>query len=144
MSMIDRIVRSKIKRHLPKTEIVRLIDMARAGSENERVQAYLQLSSVVVDLLPEPKPMRESYRNDILDCALSGMRDGSISVQTAAKLAAAHQLVQINPVGDSFGTEIRDRIVRLSEELEPFLRNRSGAANGIEAESVRSLLDAIK
>lgn len=55
MSMIDRIVKSKVERHMPRNEITRLIDKAKGGTERERVQAYLQLSSVVVDLLQIPK-----------------------------------------------------------------------------------------
>ncbi len=144
MSMIDRIVKAKLERHMPKNEITRLIDKAERGSENERVQAYLQLSNIIVNLLPEPKPMREAYRNDILQCVLSGIRDSSISVQTAAKLAAAYQLAHLNSGGSSIGPELRDKIIRLTEELEPFLRNRSNPANGIEAESIRSVLDSIK
>ncbi|MCE5243027.1 MAG: hypothetical protein ABFD98_16495 [Syntrophobacteraceae bacterium] len=142
MSMIDRIVKSKLERHMPKNEISRLIDRANGGTENERVQAYLQLSSVVVDLLHEPKPMRESYRSDILDCALSGMHDSSVSVQTAAKLAAAYQLAHMDSVGNGVSAEVRDKIIRLSEELEPFLRSRSKPAVGrSKSEAVRSVLD---
>ena len=144
MSMIDRIVKSKLERHKPRNEITRLIDRAKGGTESERVQAYLQLSNVVVDLLPVPKPMRESYRGDIFDCALSGIRDSSISVQTAAKLAAAYQLAHMAPGGNGFSAELQDRIVHLTKELEPFLRNRPKPVGSIKAELIRSMLDLLK
>ncbi len=144
MSMIERIVKSKLDRHMPRNEIDRLLDKAKGGSESERIQAYLQLANVIVDLLPEPKPMRESYRKEILDCALSGIRDSSISVQIAAKLAAAYQLVHLNSGEKNIDAELRDRIVRLTEELEPFLRNRSNPANGINVESIRFMLGMLE
>lgn len=85
--------------------------------------------------------MRESYLNDILDCALSGIHDSSISVQTAAKLAAAYQLAHLCSEGNDIDAAIQDKIIHLTEELKPFLRSRSKPSNRAKVELIRSILD---
>jgi hypothetical protein len=107
MGLLDKIIRSKIKRLIPQSDIDKLMILAREGNNQQRIQAYLQLSNITVDLLSEPAVMREAYRARIIQCATASINDDDLGIQSAAKLAVAQQLLQVVPHDSSTESELK-------------------------------------
>ncbi len=144
MSMLYRIFRSKMERLVPQNDIDKLMVLAREGSKQERIQAYLQLANVVVDLLPEPSAFRESYRNRIIECATDGILDSDVEIQCVAELAAAQQLVQIVPSNSTIATELKNLLNLLRDRIDSFLYNRPTNLSKEQADRVGSIVAEIK
>lgn len=143
MDMLNRIFRAKMERLVPQNDIDKLMILAREGSKQQRIQAYLQLANIVVDLLPEPSVFKESYRDRIIECALVGTTDNEIEIRYVARLAAAQQLINIVPPGSKFEVQLKNLINLIRDKIDSSLYVRPDSLNNEQMDRIKSLIDVV-
>jgi hypothetical protein len=143
MDTLNRIFRSKMERLVPLNDIDKLMILALEGSKQQRIQAYLQLANIVVDLLPDPYVFKESYRDRIIECALVGTTDSEIEIRYVAKLAAAQQMISIVPRSSKFEIQLKELVNLIRDKIDSDLYVRPSSLNDEQVDRITSLINVV-